>query len=302
MRHSLVIGTVMLALATVVAPANAEIIARVKVGPGDTLGAIARRYDCSVGAVKQQNRLRSTRIDIGQTLAVPACGKRRSVKRVDKAETAKPEVRRVARPEVAPITGQSVGKPWHGKLTRAARLPEGKGYLIRRPERAYGTRRLVDLVRDSIKAVRKDHPKLHTLAVGDLSARRGGKISEHASHQSGRDVDVGFFFTRRPAGYPDQFVVGTAGNLDLPATWDLLVAFARTADRPGGVAAIFLDYDLQGVLYEWAKDRGVSAGYLDRLFQYPDGKRGSGLVRHEPHHDDHFHIRIHCPPGDAGCQ
>ena len=65
MRHSLVIGTLMLALVTVVAPANAEIIARVKVGPGDTLGAIARRYDCSVGAVKQQNRLRSTRIDIG---------------------------------------------------------------------------------------------------------------------------------------------------------------------------------------------------------------------------------------------
>lgn len=298
MRHSLVIAA--LALVTVVAPARAEIIARVKVAPGDTLGAIARRYDCSVAAVKQQNRLRGTQIDVGQTLAVPACGKR--VRRGARAEVAKAPVRRVARPEVTPVTGQSVGKPWHGKLVRAARLSEGKGYLIRRPERAYGTRRLVDLVRDSIKAVRKDHPKVHTLAVGDLSARRGGKISEHASHQSGRDVDVGFFFTRRPAGYPDQFVVGTAANLDLPATWDLLVAFARTADDRDGVAAIFLDYDLQGVLYEWAKDRGVSAGYLDRLFQYPDGRRGSGLVRHEPHHDDHFHIRIHCPPGDAGCQ
>ena len=302
MRHTLVIGAIMLALVTVAAPARAEIIARVKVAPGDTLGEIARRYDCSVAAVRQQNRLRSTRIDIGQTLAVPACGKRRvaTTKRVAKAEVAAP--RRVARPEVASVIGQSRGKPWHGTLTRAARLPEGKGYLIRRPERAYGTRRLVDLVRDSIKTVRKDHPKVHTLAVGDLSARRGGKISEHASHQSGRDVDVGFFFTRRPAGYPDQFVVGTAGNLDLPATWDLLVAFARTADQHDGVAAIFLDYDLQGVLYEWAKDRGVSAGYLDRLFQYPDGRRSGGLVRHEPHHDDHFHIRIHCPSGDAGCQ
>ena len=45
---------------------------------------------------------------------------------------------------------------------------------------------------------------------------------------------------------PAGFVVGTKASLDLPATWDLLVAFARTADDRGGVSAIFLDYELQG--------------------------------------------------------
>ena len=260
-----------------------------KVNEGDTLGAIARRYDCSIAAVKRENRLRSSRIQAGQRLAVPLCGKR--ARKVAKVERALP-----------PITGQSVGQPWRGRLKEPARLAAGKGYLIRRPERSYGTRRLVDLVKDAVGSVRRDHPKLHTLAIGDLSARRGGKITEHRSHQSGRDVDVGFYFTQVPAGYPAAFVVGTKATLDLPATWDLLVAFARTADDRGGVSAIFLDYDLQGVLYEWAKDRGVSEGYLDKLFQYPDGRGGTGLVRHEAHHDDHLHVRIQCPPGDGGCQ
>ncbi|MBK9033946.1 MAG: penicillin-insensitive murein endopeptidase [Myxococcales bacterium] len=298
MRHQLVIAALALAAALTATPARAEIAAHVKVAPGDTLGAIARRYDCSVEAVQQQNRLRSTRIQSGQTLAVPVCGRKARAAR----PAATPTVRVARATEVAPVTGQSVGKPWRGSLKRPARLAAGKGYLIRRPERSYGTRRLVDLVRDSVKAVRADHGKLHTLAIGDLSARRGGKITEHHSHQSGRDVDVGFFFKRVPAGYPAQFVAGTKANLDLPATWDLLVSFARTADDRGGVSAIFLDYELQGVLYEWAKGRGVSASYLDRLFQYPDGKGGTGLVRHERYHDDHFHVRIQCPPGDAGCE
>lgn len=287
MRRTLAV--IALAIIATASSASAELAARVKVNEGDTLGAIARRYDCSIAAVKRENRLRSSRIQAGQRLAVPLCGKR--ARKVAKVERALP-----------PITGQSVGQPWRGRLKEPARLAAGKGYLIRRPERSYGTRRLVDLVKDAVGSVRRDHPKLHTLAIGDLSARRGGKITEHRSHQSGRDVDVGFYFKQVPAGYPAAFVVGTKANLDLPATWDLLVAFARTADDRGGVSAIFLDYDLQGVLYEWAKDRGVSEGYLDKLFQYPDGRGGTGLVRHEAHHDDHLHVRIQCPPGDGGCQ
>lgn len=287
MRRTLAV--IALAIIATASSASAELAARVKVNEGDTLGAIARRYDCSIAAVKRENRLRSSRIQAGQRLAVPLCGKR--ARKVAKVERALP-----------PITGQSVGQPWRGRLKEPARLAAGKGYLIRRPERSYGTRRLVDLVKDAVGSVRRDHPKLHTLAIGDLSARRGGKITEHRSHQSGRDVDVGFYFKQVPAGYPAAFVVGTKATLDLPATWDLLVAFARTADDRGGVSAIFLDYDLQGVLYEWAKDRGVSEGYLDQLFQYPDGRGGTGLVRHEAHHDDHLHVRIQCPPGDGGCQ
>jgi LysM repeat protein len=292
---------VSLALVAVVfvRPAAAEIQARVRVKSGQTLSAIAKRYDCTVEALQHANDLDGTTIQIGQRLAVPVCKHRPAAN--------KPRTARVAK-EIAPapvetVRGQSIGKPWSGHLRRATRMPKGKGYLIRRPYRAFGTAHLVGHLRDAIVAVREDHPRLHTLAIGDLSAQGGGSITEHRSHQSGRDVDVGFFYKRKPAAYPNEFVVATAANLDRAATWDLLVAFARTADEPDGVQAIFLDYDVQGLLYDWAAERGVDEAYLGRLFQYPDGKGGgTGLVRHEPHHDDHFHVRFKCPAGDTACQ
>jgi len=289
---------VSLALVVSTSPVVAEIQARVRVRSGQTLSAIARRYDCTVEALRHANDLDGTRIVIGQRLAVPLCkGK----------AAAKARPRRVANKvdpiEVEAVTGQSIGKPWSGKLRHATRLPKGRGYLIRRPQRAFGTAHLVGHLRDAIVAVREDHPSLHTLAIGDLSAPSGGSITEHRSHQSGRDVDVGFFYKRKPAAYPAVFVSATAANLDRAATWDLLVAFARTADEPDGVQAIFVDYQVQGLLYDWAAARGVDERYLDRLFQYPEGKgAGDGLVRHEPHHDDHFHVRFKCPPGDQSCQ
>lgn len=284
---------VSVALAASATTTAAEIQAHVKVKPGQTLSGIARRYACSVEALQRANDLDGTMIQSGQRLAVPVCKGKEARRRVaNRVEAAAP-----------PVTGQSVGKPWAGKLRRGTRMPRGRGYLIRRPHRAFGAAHVVDHLRDAIVAVREDHPRVHTLAIGDLSAQRGGAITEHRSHQSGRDVDVGFFYKRKPAAYPAEFVGATAANLDRAATWDLLVAFARTADEADGVQAIFCDYDVQGLLYDWALDRGVDEAYLDRLFQYPEGKSGGdGLVRHEPHHDDHFHVRFKCPPGDGGCE
>ncbi len=291
-RLALVTATALLAAR----PASAEIQARLRVKSGQTLSGIARRYDCTVAALQRANDLDGTTILAGQRLAVPVCKGKAS------ARPGKRVANRAAAIEIPLVAGQSVGQPWSGTLRRATRLPQGKGYLIRRPQRAYGAAHVVGRVRDAIASVRGDHRRLHTLAIGDLSAKRGGSISEHRSHQSGRDLDIGFYFKRKPAAYPSSFVTATAANLDRAATWDLLVAFARTADDAGGVQAIFVDYDVQGLLYDWAASRGVDEGYLDRLFQYPEGKSsGDGLVRHEPHHDDHFHIRFKCPPGDAGC-
>lgn len=301
-RLAVVILSLGVAFVVLARPAAAEIQARVRVKSGQTLSEIAQRYACSVEALQRANDLDGTIIQIGQRLAVPVCkargkgaGAARNVRPVRVAN-------RVEAVRAEPIVGQSVGRPWSGRLRQATKLPKGRGYLIRRPHRAFGAAHVVAHLRDAIVAVREGHPRLHTLAIGDLSAKTGGSITEHRSHQSGRDVDVGFFYKRKPAAYPAEFVKANAGNLDRAATWDLLVAFARTADDADGVQAIFVDYDLQGLLYEWAADRGVDEDYLDRLFQYPDGKHaGSGLVRHEPHHDDHFHIRFKCPPGDAGC-
>jgi Penicillin-insensitive murein endopeptidase len=198
-------------------------------------------------------------------------------------------------------TGQSIGAPWAGRLQNATRLALGNGAFIRRPQRTFGTKTTVEHIRSAVRATRASFPKMHALAVGDLSAQHGGWISEHNSHRSGRDVDLGFFFKRRPPGYPESFVRATDENLDRAATWALLVNLLGSYGKDGGVQMIFLDYGVQGLLYKWALAAGVKQRLLGQIFQYPNGAGGGGIVRHAPNHDNHFHVRYRCAKADAAC-
>ncbi len=250
-----------------------------------------------------------------QVRSRPAAAKKRPISADDKArlalavidgaswvDTSKP-ARPATRPAPTPatptqiaasfgITTQSLGVPWNGGLVGAERLPHGDGYVVRRPDLAYGVPYVVDHLRHCIAEVRALYPGVHTLAIGDLSAEHGGKLAAHKSHQSGLDVDVGFYFTAIPDGYPDHFA--PAGDtIDLQATWALLTAFARTTDLDDGVAIMFLDYAVQKRLYQWARKRGTPDADLEHLFQYPHGKDAqSGLIRHWPNHADHVHVRF----------
>ena len=77
----------------------------------------------------------------------------------------------------------------------------------------------------------------------------------------------------------------------------------RTAGDPGGVEKVFLDYEVQGWLYAAARADGWSKARLLDVFQYPDGPYAKhGIVRHEPKHADHMHVRFRCAPADAGCK
>jgi murein endopeptidase len=202
-----------------------------------------------------------------------------------------------------PIIGQSVGVPWNGELHAGTPLPDGEGYVIRHPSRRFGTQTTIDFVERAIAETRDAFPDTHVLAIGDISAERGGQITQHHSHQSGRDIDVGLFYVEKPDSYPESFVRATADNLDIPATFKLLLSFAQTANEEGGVQVIFLDYDVQGLLYNWAIDHGFSEHRLERLFQYAHGRGASdGLVRHWSNHDTHMHVRFKCPSGDEACQ
>lgn len=198
---------------------------------------------------------------------------------------------------------QSVGAPWAGALHDATRLPpDQERYHLRRPWRAFGTRTTVAYVERTIADVRTSFPGRHVLAIGDMSAERGGKISGHRSHQSGRDIDIGLFYTHKPANYPHDFVVATRENLDCAATFALVEGFSKTSSDIEGVQMMFLDFDVQGILYHWALEHGVNEATLERLFQYPHGRDSSaGLVRHVAHHDDHLHVRFKCPQEASSC-
>ncbi len=251
------------------------------IASGDTLFRIAQRYDTTVDDIRLRNGLTDNTIYPGDRLRiVPGSGKTGRA-----------------------IIGQSVGLAHRGRLVNASRLRTGRGYHIRRPTRAFGANHVVHAVERAVQVVRRRHPKVHALAIGDISAKKGGHISGHRSHQSGRDVDIGFYFKRRPKSYPKEFVVGTKKNLDLAATWTLVSTFAGMADADHGVERIFLGYEMQKVLYDYAKSRGVSKATLGRMFQYPHGRgSASGIIRHEPAHNDHIHVRFKCPAGDKDCK
>ncbi|MCA9675846.1 MAG: penicillin-insensitive murein endopeptidase [Kofleriaceae bacterium] len=303
-RLAVAAACVVAGLALEVGTASAE--SMVVVEDGQTLYGIAKRYDCSVKELQRANDLKGSMIFAGQTLVVPDCepGKSGGKGKGKKAKAPRKEIAVYAKPGkvlVKTKKGQSIGRPWDGHLENPDKLPKGKGYFIRRPARAYGTAHMIRHIQKAIAAVRKRFPRVHTLAIGDLSDKDGGQISDHHSHRTGRDVDIGFYFKKKPSGYPDSFVSYTDAELDLPATWALLYAFARTADSPNGVQAIFLDYKVQKKLYDWAKDHGVPVKYLDSIFQYPD-RDGGGLIKHEPSHDNHLHVRFKCPEKDKRCE
>jgi murein endopeptidase len=200
--------------------------------------------------------------------------------RVVAADTGDPDKARRALATIDGVT--SVGEPWHGELVGGAKLEPGPGYTIERPARAFGAPHVLAYLRSTIGEVCALYPDVPALPIWDLSAEHGGKISDHRSHQSGLDVDLGYYTKR--------------GVLDLEATWALVVAFGRTADRPDGVEMIFLDYDLQRRLYDWARARGTPESALAFVLQYPRGKTElAGLVRHWPGHTDHLHVRFKAP-------
>ncbi|MCH9688938.1 MAG: penicillin-insensitive murein endopeptidase [Deltaproteobacteria bacterium] len=144
---------------------------------------------------------------------------------------------------------------------------------------------------------------MHRLAIGDISAPGGGVLPGHGSHQSGRDIDLGLYFRGVPSGYPAEFVSAGSGKLDAIATWALVRALHTASKTSAGPDKIFLDYDVQGLLYKAARKAGVSRRTLRPIFQYPDGRyTRDRFVKHEPKHADHLHVRFKCPPRDAGCR
>lgn len=191
------------------------------------------------------------------------------------------------------LRDRSMGAPWKGWLQAPARLERGERYHLRRPWRTYGTRSTVGFVKEAIRDTLDAHPKTHVLAIGDLSAETGGRITEHNSHQSGRDVDIGLFYKSKPAGYPAQFKKATRATLAAGPMWTLLSNLARTADDDGGVQMMFLDHRLQDAIYDWAVERGISERRIANVFR---------LLRHIPNHDNHLHVRFKCRARDTACR
>lgn len=186
-----------------------------------------------------------------------------------------------------------VGPPNDGSLVNGVRIPEGPGYRLRFPKSAYGTTHAVtQFVRAMDRfSTQTDYPR--RIAVGTMSRQRGGRVGSHESHQTGRDLDVRL---PRRADIPRWWGFKPS-RIDWHTTWTLVRALAET-----DVEVIFVDYRMQRRLYKAAKASGASEEERARLIQYPRGSHARlGLVRHEPGHDKHMHVRFGCGPCEVEC-
>ena len=247
-----------------------------EVRPGDTLSEIAQAHGLSVkeliafqgGQLRDPNHVR-----VGQTLKFEVDG--------GLVEAFLPPPKTAKRSTVGTKSKRPVARV-------DTRLEATADIYIKRPHLAFGTAKTVSLIEKAIARYKKKVGRAPKVHVGDISKRGGGALHPHVSHNSGRDVDIGYVLTGDHANRT-RFSGVNRDNLDVPRTWALVKSFLDTHE----VLYIFMDYSLQKTLYDYARSQGVSEYELDELFQYPRGRgRSHGIVRHWPSHKHHFHVRF----------
>lgn len=206
--------------------------------------------------------------------------------------TPKTQPEKPAEFQVSSLGSLSLGSPNHGLLLNGVRPPEGKLFELVSPDFAWGTEETVQALIRATEIVHQKHPDTPPLHVGHLSSPQGGPLSPHLSHQSGRDVDLGFYYSEKRTWYRRA----TQKNLDVERTWTLIEAFITESD----VEMILVDRSLFGLLRDEAKERGHSEAWLHSIF------RGQGklpaIIRHAPGHATHLHVRFHSPESRTRAQ
>jgi hypothetical protein len=173
-------------------------------------------------------------------------------------------------------------------MADGVQLQPGTGYVVKTPGHAWGTPRVLAAIRDSVRAYHRSSPENPQVHVGDLSKKEGGFFPPHLSHQDGRDVDIGYVL-KGSLGHERRFVTATRLNLDRERSWALIRALLDSQV----VGYIFMDYELQRLLYDHALRSGEDPQWLASVFQYPHGQGASrGMIRHWRGHQNHFHVRF----------
>ncbi len=188
---------------------------------------------------------------------------------------------------------RSVGQVTDGALESGCRIASsGPGYHSTN-KNGYGTDETIALLQWAAAQMSQQFPSSPPLVIGAIAKESGGFYPPHKSHQSGRDVDIGYPRTDRKL--QRQFVPTDSGSIDNERLWALLEAWLAT----GRLGFVFMDYQLQAALYHDLLDVGYTEAQLDPIFQYPAGPAvPRGLIRHASGHADHFHLRFRCPDGD----
>ncbi|HZH51309.1 MAG TPA: penicillin-insensitive murein endopeptidase [Microvirga sp.] len=200
------------------------------------------------------------------------------------------------RDKPAALQARSIGGYARGCVAGAKALPvDGENWQVMRlsRNRNWGHPQLIDFLQDLAERV----PEINGwpgLLVGDISQPRGGPmLTGHASHQIGLDADIWLtpMPNRRLSRIEREEMSATdmvrPDRLDVdPSVWtpqhtELIREVAKERD----VARIFINPAIKKAL---CREAGADRAWLRK-------------VRPMWGHNYHFHIRLACPAGAAGC-
>ena len=246
-----------------------------KIARGETLKQVSNALSVSIKDLKKWNRIRGSRVKTGRVLKYQGS--------VPKSE--------------------SIGQTNRGRQRGARSIDadgdlKGVGFHVGKwRKHIWGTPELVKLIKRCGKYYReKVSPKRgHAIAIGDLSSRHGGPLPPHVSHQSGRDVDIGFIRKKPPP--PGGFINTRPKGMNLYANWVVIKCFL---DDPQ-TSMIFIEHSLvkalRGEVMRIYKTRRAKRERY--LSFFPGGRRR--VIYGDNDHRSHMHVRIRCPRGDKKC-
>ena len=178
----------------------------------------------------------------------------------------------------------SIGSPNSGQLINGVRPTESPLlYHLVDPDHAWGTAETVNSVCHAVSVVANLHPGTAAIDIGHLSAKQGGPLSPHRSHQSGRDVDLGLYY--RESGTP-WYTRATRDTLDVARTWTLIRTLITSTD----IEMILLDQELKEATEHYALSAEPDPTWVFHLFHRNGAK--PALIRHSPGHKTHLHLRF----------
>ncbi|MEM7192337.1 MAG: penicillin-insensitive murein endopeptidase [Pseudomonadota bacterium] len=202
-------------------------------------------------------------------------------------------------PTPAPLAARSIGGYAKGCLSGGVSLPiNGPDWQVMRVSRNrnWGTPQLIDYM-ERLASDAHAFDGWPGLLVGDLSQPRGGPmLTGHTSHQIGLDADIWL------TPMPDRVLTDEEReemtavsmledpfNIDPKVFTELQIRLISRAASYREVARIFVHPAIKKDLCERAEVAGKDKSWLAK-------------VRPWWNHHYHFHVRLKCPAGMAGCK
>jgi len=192
---------------------------------------------------------------------------------------------------------EAIGSPNKGRLLHGVEMPiRGRGFRRVSTKKRFATDQTIALIRYAAARLAAQFPGTQPMLVNALSAKGGGRVRPHHSHQNGLDVDILYFQKGNPK-HPKRGNLRPA-EIDYVKTWFVLETLLLT----GKFNYAFTDRSFIPGLRRQARRAGWTKRALRKIFGDPSGKGRKGLIRHWSGHRDHIHIRFTCHPADKRCE